>query len=174
MRVVAADGHVLQVGKRPSLQVVRGYGRVMYMVRPKGNVQLKYRSLTMSELMDFCSNITGEDFARLRSEVDAGAAPGALWKGVAGGTKIELYRVTSFTYLVTGLAPRALFFGQVELAGLLGMDGASILSRLVPVQDRWMEAFTRSPVFNAAFPSRFPSKEPDALVEWIVEHYPSP
>ncbi|HPC46436.1 MAG TPA: hypothetical protein PLW83_00205, partial [Deltaproteobacteria bacterium] len=42
---VSVNGHRLQIGKRPSLQVLPGYGRPMFQVRPKGRIQSKYRSL---------------------------------------------------------------------------------------------------------------------------------
>lgn len=168
-RGVKVNGHLLEIGKRPSLQVVRGYGRVMYQLRPYRQVNFKYRSFTKAEVMDFCSTITGEGFLGLRSSLEAGSGFTPAWKGKIGGRDVMVVKATHFSYLVTGLADKPLFLGQVELAKRLGMSDETVLSLIVPPQDRWLEILRSSQAMNASYPVQIAYGEGDALIAWLVQ-----
>ena len=60
MQAIKVNRHMLEIGKRPSLQVLKGYNHVMYQMRPYRQINLKFRNFTKAELMDFCTNITAD------------------------------------------------------------------------------------------------------------------
>ncbi len=164
---IRVNGHLLEIGKRPSLQVLKGYDQVLYQVRPYRQVNYKYRNFTMAEVMDFCTNVTGESFDNLRSSMDSGKGYTPIWKGKIKGGDITLVRVTRFSYLVAGLADKPLFMGQVELAKRLGMNDATVLQLLLPDQDRWLESFKAAPSMDTTYPVEFSRKDRDELIAWL-------
>ncbi|HNS91086.1 MAG: hypothetical protein BWZ01_01600 [Deltaproteobacteria bacterium ADurb.BinA179] len=164
---IRVNGHLLEIGKRPSLQVLKGYDRLMYQVRPYRQVNYKYRNFTGAEVMDFCTTITGESFDSLRSSMDSEKGYTPAWKGRIRGNDITLVRVSRFSYLVTGLAEKPLFMGQVELAKRLGMNDATVLQLVIPVQDRWLEGFKAAPAIEMTYPVQFSGKDRDELIAWL-------
>ncbi len=166
---IKVNGHLLEIGKRPSLQVIRGYGQVMYQMRPYRQVSYKYRNLTLAEVMDFCFNINNDSLEELRSAVDSGSGYKTAWKGNVMGKDIVVVRVTRFTYLITGLANKALFMGQVELAKRLGMSDQTILKVLIPVQYRWLDGVKSLPSIDSPFRDQSPDNVEDAFIEWLSE-----
>ncbi len=164
---IKVNGHLLEIGKRPSLQVVRGYGDVMYQARPYRQVNYKYRNFTRAEIMDFCSTRTGDSFEGLRTSVESGMGFNPAWKGKIKGSEITLVRVSRFSYLVKGLAEKPLFMGQVELAKRLGMNDATVLQLIIPVQDRWLMDFKAAPSMDLAYPIQFSKKDRDELIAWL-------
>jgi len=164
---IRVNGHLLEIGKRPSLQIVRGYDQVMYQVRPYRQVNYKYRNFTMAEVMDFCTTVTGESFDNLRSSMDSEKGYTPVWKGKIKGSDITLVRVTRFSYLVAGLAEKPLFMGQIELAKRLGMNDATVLQLLIPAQDRWLDGLKAAPSMDLTYPIQFPEKDRDELIAWL-------
>lgn len=167
IRGVKVNTHLLEIGKRPSLQIVRGYGQVMYLVRPYRQANLKFRNFTKAEVMDFCTNITDGAFQGLRSSMTSAPGPSPVWKGTHKGMNLLIVRVSRFTYLVAGLADRPVFMGQVELAKRLGMDNEKVLSAIIPAQDRWLEEFRSSPAFRASYPVQPFGDDQDQLIDWL-------
>lgn len=168
MRGVKVNGHFLNIGKRRSLQIVKGYDEVMYLVRPYRQVRVPSRSLTQAELLDFCTNITGAGFNELRSRLESGDQVPAEWEGRIKDKAIRIVKASMFSYLVSGLKEGPVFMTQVELAKRLGMDESYILTRLIPVQKRWYEEFLSSSSLQAPYPVRYIIPIQDELTAWLV------
>ncbi|HNY66859.1 MAG TPA: hypothetical protein PKM41_15625 [Deltaproteobacteria bacterium] len=164
---VRVNGHHLEIGKRPSLQILRGYDKVMFQVRPYRQVNYRYRNFTRAEVMDLCSTTTGKAFEDLRSTVESGAGYARAWKGTIRGSDVTVVRSSLFSYLVTGLAEKPLFMGQVELAKRLGMTDQTVLQLIIPAQDRWLEAVGTSASMDTAYPVQLPGNERDELIAWL-------
>jgi hypothetical protein len=170
IQTIRVDRHLLEVGKRPSLQILRGYDKVMYQVRPHRQIHLKYRNFTRPEVMDYCTNITGDGVEELRSGLLEGKDTSPVWKGSYRGKDVSLVRVTQFTYFVMGIADKPLFMGQVELAKRLGMSDPEVLRLIIPVQERWLDKFVADTVLKASYPVQYSENNPDELVEWLSVH----
>jgi len=164
---VRVNGHHLEIGKRPSLQILRGYDKVMFQVRPYRQVNYRYRNFTRAEVMDLCSATTGTAFEDLRSTVESGRGYAHAWKGTIRGSDVTVVRSSLFSYLVTGLAEKPLFMGQVELAKRLGMTDQTVLQLIIPAQDRWLEAVGTSASMDTAYPVQLPGNERDELIAWL-------
>lgn len=164
---VRVNGHHLEIGKRPSLQIIRGYDKVMFQVRPYRQVNYRYRNFTRAEVMDFCSTITGNAFEDLRDSMDSGRGYTPAWQGKIRGNDITLVRVSLFSYLVSGLSEKPMFMGQVELAKRLGMNDPSILQLIIPAQDRWLNDFMATPSIDKAYPIQLAGKDRDELIAWL-------
>ncbi|MFY9397497.1 MAG: hypothetical protein WAR22_03955 [Desulfomonilia bacterium] len=169
MRGIKVNGHFLDIGKRRSLQILKGYDEIMYLVRPHRNVRVQPRNLTRPEVLDFCTNITGPGFQELRSRVESGTPPSAEWEGTIGGRPLRIVKASMFGYFITGLHDTPIFMTQVELARRLGMDEALILSRLIPVQKRWYEEFTSSGSQDTRYPLQYIIPMGDELTNWLNE-----
>lgn len=167
MRGVKINGHFLDIGKRRSLQIVKGYDEVMYLVRPYRQVRVFPRSLTQAELLDFCTNITGAGFDELRSRLESGDQVAAEWEGRIEGKAVRIVKASMFSYLVSGLMERPIFMTQVELAKRLGMAEPHILTRLIPVQKRWYEEFLLSSALQAPYPVHYIIPIEDELTAWL-------
>jgi len=167
IQAIKVNRHILEIGKRPSLQVLKGYDHVMYQMRPYHQINLKYRNFTKAELMDFCTNITADTLERLRATIASGTGFSPAWKGAIKGRKVEIIRVSQFSYLVAGLADKPLFMGQVDLAKRLGMDDATVLRTLIPLQDAWLEKFKSDVSMDKFYPVVFLGNSPDNLIEWL-------
>lgn len=167
IQAIKVNRHILEIGKRPSLQVLKGYDHVMYQMRPYHQINLKYRNFTKAELMDFCTNITADGLERLRATIASGTGFSPAWKGAIKGRKVEIIRVSQFSYLVAGLADKPLFMGQVDLAKRLGMDDATVLRTLIPLQDAWLEKFKSDVSIDKSYPMVFLGNSPDNLIEWL-------
>jgi hypothetical protein len=167
MQAVKVNRHMLEIGKRPSLQVLKGYNHVMYQMRPYRQINLKFRNFTKAELMDICTNITADGLEKLRASIASGAGVSPVWKGVMKARTIEIIRVTQFSYLVIGFTDKPLFMGQVDLAKRLGMDDATVLSSLIPLQDSWLEKFRSDVSIDKPYPVGFLSNPRDSLIEWL-------
>lgn len=169
MRGVKVNGHFLDIGKRRSLQIVKGYGEVMYLVRPYRQVRVLPRSLTQAELLDFCTNITGAGFGELKSRLESGEQATTEWEGRIEGKVIRIVKASMFSYLVSGLQERPVFMTQVELAKRLGMAEPHILTRLIPVQKRWYEEFLSSSSLQTLYPVHYIIPLGDELTAWLDE-----
>jgi hypothetical protein len=167
MQAIKVNRHMLEIGKRPSLQVLKGYNHVMYQMRPYRQINLKFRNFTKAELMDFCTNITTDALEKLRALIVSGKGFSPAWKGAIKGHKVEIVRATQFSYLVIGLADKPLFMGQVDLAKRLGMDDAAVLSSLIPLQDSWLDKFKSDVTMNKPYPVGFLGISRDNLIEWL-------
>ncbi len=169
MRGVKVNGHFLDIGKRRSLQIVKGYDEVMYLVRPYRQVRVLPRSLTQAELLDFCTNITGGGFSELKSRLESGDQVTTEWEGRIEGKVIRIVKASMFGYLVSGLKESPVFMTQVELAKRLGMAEPHILTRLIPVQKRWYEEFLSSSALQALYPVHYIIPIEDELTAWLSE-----
>jgi hypothetical protein len=167
MQSIKVNRHMLEIGKRPSLQVLKGYNHVMYQMRPYRQINLKFRNFTKAEIMDFCANITSDGLENLRASLSSGKGPAPAWEGVIKGRKVAIVRVTQFSYLISGLAEKPLFMGQVDLAKRLGMDDAAVLSRLIPLQDDWLAKFKSDVSLAKPYPIGFLGNTRDSLIEWL-------
>lgn len=167
MQAIKVNRHMLEIGKRPSLQVLKGYNHVMYQMRPYRQINLKFRNFTKAELMDFCTNITADSLENLRASIASGKGFSPVWKGTIKGRKVEIVRVTQFSYMVTGMSDKPLFMGQVELAKRLGMDDAIVLSSLISLQDSWLEKFKSDVSMDKPYPVVFLGDSRDNLIEWL-------
>ena len=167
MQAIKVNRHMLEIGKRPSLQVLKGYNHVMYQMRPYRQINLKFRNFTKAELMDFCTNITADSLENLRASIASGKGFSPVWKGTIKGRKVEIVRVTQFSYIVTGLADKPLFMGQVDLAKRLGMDDAIVLSSVISLQDSWLEKFKSDVSMDKPYPVFFLRDSHDNLIEWL-------
>ena len=167
MQAIKVNRHMLEIGKRPSLQVLKGYNHVMYQMRPYRQINLKFRNFTKAELMDFCTNITADSLENLRASIASGKGFSPVWKGTIKGRKVEIVRVTQFSYMVTGMSDKPLFMGQVELAKRLGMDDAIVLSSLISLQDSWLEKFKSDVSMDKPYPVGFLGDSRDNLIEWL-------
>lgn len=155
MRGIKVNGHFLEIGKRRALQILPGYRGVLYQMRPYRQIQYKARNLTRAEIVDMCFTISSADLAALRGKID-GIAP--VWTGTHASATIRIYRATLFTYVVTGLGAKPIYIAQVELAKRLGMSANEIIAQIVPIQEAWLQSFTK----KAA-----PPQVPDALIAWL-------
>jgi hypothetical protein len=167
MQAIKVNRHTLEIGKRPSLQVLKGYEHVMYQMRPYRQINLKFRNFTKAELMDFCTNITADGLESMKASIASGRWFTPVWKGAIKGRKVEIMRVTQFSYLVTGLADKPLFMGQVDLAKRLGMGDTFVLSSLIPLQDSWLGKFKSDVSMDKPYPVGFLGNSRDNLIEWL-------
>jgi hypothetical protein len=167
MRCVKVNQHLLEIGKRPSVQVIKGYNKIMFQMRPYRQVHFKFRNLTKAEAMDFCTNITADGLEDLRAKVASGKGFTPIWEGRIQGGRITVVRVTMFSYLITGLADKPVFMGQVELAKRLGMDDATLLNLIIPAQDRWLQDLSTNPSMDSSYPLQYLTSSRDELVEWL-------
>jgi len=164
---IKVNGHLLEIGKRPSLQIVRGYNQVMYQMRPYHQVNYKYRNFTKAEVVDFCIHTTGSAFDDLRKLIDSGGGYTPAWKGKIRGKETTIVPVTMFTYFIIGLAEKPLFWGQVELAKRLGMNDIAVLKMIIPDQERWLDEFRENKTMKRAFSEKSSAEWKDVLIEWL-------
>jgi len=122
MRGLKVNQHLIEIGKRPSMQIIEGYDKIMYQMRPYRQVHFKFRNFTKAEVMDFCTNITADGLEDLRAKIASGKGFTPAWQGKIQGSTVAIVKVTMFSYLVTGLADKPVFMGQVELAKRLGIN----------------------------------------------------
>ena len=169
MRGVKVNGHFLDIGKRRSLQIIKGYDEIMYLVRPYRQVRVLPRNLTQAELLDFCTNITGAGFSELRSRLESGDQVTTEWEGRVEGKTIRIVKASMFSYFVSGLQERPVFMTQVELAKRLGMTEPHILTRLIPVQKQWYEKFLSSGSLKTLYPVNYIIPIGDELTAWLGE-----
>lgn len=169
MRGVKVNGHFLDVGRRRSLQVLKNYNDEMFIIRPYREINLQTRNLTRPELLDFCTNITGDELEELRGNLTAGKDVARTWSGIVSEQKVELIKITMFSYLVLGLSHKPILVSQVDLANKLGMDDEQILTRLIPGQKRWYSEFITSSSMNRAYPFKFTMPMKDGLIAWLQE-----
>jgi hypothetical protein len=166
-RGIRVNGHVLEIGKRPSMQVLQGYPGIMYQMRPYRQANLMYRNCTKPEVVDFCTGITGRAYGDLRRYVGAQGGPAPVWKGTMKKVPVTLWRVTRFTYLADGLAGKHVFMGQAELAKRLGMDDEQVMKTIVPAQDRWLQELRKGPDMRRFVPVQEAGPVKDELVAWL-------
>jgi len=165
MRGIKVNNHFLEIGKRPSLQILKPYDHMFYMMRPYRKVRLIPRNMTKAEVVDFCLGITGDGFIKLKSQVPGPDYP-VVWTGKAKGREIKIRKVTLFTYIVYGLRDRPLFISQVELAKRLGIADQEIMKAIIPVQNAWYSRFmNKVNSVGSSFPS-LPHAE-DALIAML-------
>lgn len=167
MRGVKVNGHLLEIGKRPSLQILKEYDKPMYLMRPYRQVRLITRSLTKAEVLDFCTNVSREDFEGLKAQVESGKDITAAWSGDIEGKNIRMIKATLFSYLVLGFSEKPVFLTQVELAKRVGMKEELILSRIIPIQQKWYDEFTSSPSSHSPYPVKYIPPIQDELVTWL-------
>lgn len=167
LRGIKVNGHLLDIGKRPSLQILKGYGKPMYLMRPHRQVRLKTRNLTKPEVLDFCTNINGQAFEDLKSSAASGEGIAAAWEGNIEGRAVRIIKTTLFSYLVYGLSDKPMFINQVELAKRLGMTEELILSHIVPAQHRWYDELGASPFLNYSYPVKYLPPVKDELLAWL-------
>jgi len=169
MRGVKVNGHFIELGKRPSLQILKDYDEYMFIMRPYRQVKLKTRSLTRPEVFDFCTNTTAAGLDELRAKVDKGKGYTQAWTGTLDNQKVEIIKATLFSYLVVGLSDKTIFITQVELAKRLGMDDARILERIIPQQEQWYEQFISSESAGKTYPLKYTLPIRDQLIAWLEE-----
>lgn len=169
MRGIKINGHFLEIGKRPSLQILKGYEENMFIMRPYRQVKKRTRNLTRPEVFDYCTNISGTDFDDLQSKLTQGEGYTPAWNGKIKNQTVELIKTTMFSYLVTGLNDKPIFITQVELAKRLGMDEAEILKRIIPVQKRWYSEFVASSSMDKPYPTTYTKPIRDELIAWLDE-----
>lgn len=164
LRGIKVNGHFLDVGKRPSLQILKGYGKPMYLMRPHRQVRLKTRNLTKPEIVDFCTNISGNAFENLKAMAASGKGATVAWTGRIEGKTVRIIKPTLFSYLVYGLSGKPMFITQVELAKRLGMTEDFILSHIIPVQQKWYDELAVSPLFKSSYPVEYLPPVEDELL----------
>ena len=164
---IKVNGHLLEIGKRPSLQIVRGYNQVMYQMRPYHQVNYKYRNFTKAEVVDFCIHTTGSAFDDLRKLIESGGGYTPAWKGRIRGKETAIVPVTMYTYFIIGLAEKPLFMGQVELAKRLGMENDFILANLIKAQDQWIIDIKGNSSLYGSFINNSSRNEKDILIQWL-------
>jgi hypothetical protein len=169
MRGIKINGHFLEIGKRPALQILKGYEDYMYLMRPYRQVKKRTRNLTGPEVFDFCTNVTGDDFDDLQSKVVSGKGYTPAWNKKINNQTVELIKTSLFSYLVTGLSGKPIFITQVELAKRLGMDEAKILERIIPVQKSWYSELAASSSMDKPYPSKYTTPMRDELIAWLDE-----
>jgi hypothetical protein len=167
MRGLKVNQHLIEIGKRPSMQIIEGYDKIMYQMRPYRQVHFKFRNFTKAEVMDFCTNITADGLEDLRAKIASGKGFTPAWQGKIQGSTVAIVKVTMFSYLVKGLADKPVFMGQVELAKRLGMDDPTILSLIIPAQERWLQGFSTSPSMDSPYPLQFLTNSRDEFIEWL-------
>ncbi len=170
MRGIKVNGHFLELGVRPSVQILKDYNDVMFLMRPYREIQLQTRNLTRPEVFDFCTNITGADLEALRAQVLSGKGYTTAWSGKICRQKIELVKATMFSYLVKGLSDKQIFITQVELAKRLNMDDDLILDRLIPAQRQWYSELLSSSAMDKPYPVQYLTPMQDELIKWIDEN----
>ncbi|HOS97948.1 MAG TPA: hypothetical protein PLR71_13380 [Deltaproteobacteria bacterium] len=166
-RGVQVNGHVLEIGKRPSMQVLQGYPGVMYQMRPYRQANLMYRNFTKPEVVDFCTGITGRAYGDLRRYAGSQGGPAPVWKGTMKQGQVTLWRVTRFTYLADGLTGKHVFMGQVELAKRLGMDDDQVMKTIVPAQEQWLQELRKGPDMRRFVPVQEAGPVRDELLAWL-------
>ena len=174
MRGIKINGHFLELGKRPSLQILKKYDEYMFLMRPYRQIQLKTRNLTRPEVHDLCMNITGEGLEELREKVISRKGYTSAWSGNIDEQKIELIKATMFSYLVVGLSSKPVFITQVDLAKRLGMDEALIMKHIVSTQRRWFSELLSSQSMDKAYPCTFTLPLKDELITWLDEQKSTP
>jgi len=163
MRGIKINQHLLNIGKRPSLQILGDFERPFYLVRPYRKINLIPVNMTKAEVIDFCLNISGDEFNTLKDRVNSKKDIGPVWRGRVKDYNIEIVRITSFNYFVYGLKNRPLFVSQVELSKKLGMTDREIIGRIIPIQDQWYAGFVST--LDISSPLRQPSR--DELIAWL-------
>jgi len=163
MRGIKINQHLLNIGKRPSLQILKGYERPFYIVRPYRKINLIPLNMTKAEVVDFCLDISGNEFNILKDRVISKKDIGPVWRGRVKDYNIEIVRITSFSYFVYGLKNRPLFVSQVELSKRLGMTDSEIIGRIIPIQDQWYAGFVST--LDTSSPLSQPSR--DELIAWL-------
>lgn len=171
MRGIKVNKHLLEIGKRPSLQIVQGYGELMYLMRPYRQIQYKARNLTKAEVVDFCTNITGGDLDVLRARVAEGKDVQAAWEGRIQNQDVTIVKATQFTYVVSGLIDKPILISQVEFAKRLGMDDPTVLSRIIPSQEMWLKEFLSSTYVDSPYPVQYILPMNDVLIEWVKDTF---
>ena len=166
-RGIKVNGHLLEIGKRPSLQVLPGYTEHLYLVRPYRKVTLKPRNLTRYEVVDLCLNISGEELERRREESRTGRGGLPVWSGTLAGRPVAIQRVSMFTYLVSGLDNKTLLISQLELAKRIGMPDGLILSRIVSTQKAWYASLTVRQGGSIGLKHTHLPSIRDALIDWL-------
>ncbi len=166
MRGLKVNGHMLEIGKRPALQIIKDYDEHLYQLRPYRKALIKPRNMTRYEVMDFCINVTGQEYGEMREALSDGKTLPAVWEGPA----VRMIRVSLFSYLVDGLSEKPVFIAQTELAKRLGIEDEVILARIVPAQKRWYAALmNRKNIVDSPFPAEFRPALRDELVELLGE-----
>ncbi len=163
MRALSVNGHMLELGKRPALQILKDYDEHFYQMRPYRKVNVSARKLTRYEVWDYCNNVTGSEIDQLRVAVDAGKVQNPLWQD----GKLQIYRVSLFNYLVTGLSEHTLYMPQVELAQRMGMSDQDILRLVVPAQKRWHQVYVSQLQPDQVLPVVFKPMLRDELINWL-------
>lgn len=174
MQGIKINGHFLELGKRPSLQILKDYDEYMFLMRPYRQIQLQTRNLTRPEVHDFCMNITGEGLEELREKVISRKGFTQAWSGSVNGQKIELIKATMFSYLVVGLSSKPIFITQVDLAKRLCMDEARIMRCIVSTQRQWFSELMSSQSMNKTYPCTFTLPLKDELITWLDEQKSAP
>ena len=169
MRGVKVNGHFLEMGKRPSLQILKDYHEYMFLMRPYRQIQLQTRNLTRAEVHDFCMNITGEGLEELREKVISRKGYTSAWSGSIDGQKIELIKATMFSYLVVGLSDKPIFITQVDLAKRLGMDDKMIMKHIITVQRQWFSELLSTQSMDKPYPITYMIALRDELITWLDE-----
>ncbi len=169
MRGIKVNGHFLEIGKRPSLQILKNYNKPMYLLRPYRQVRLLTRSLTKAEVLDFCMNVSKKDFEGLKAQVESGKNVTVAWSGSIEGRDVRLIKATLFSYLVLGISEKPVFLTQVELAKRFGMKEDLILSRIIPIQQKWYDELASSRSIDSPYPVRYIPPIQDELVAWLGE-----
>ena len=162
MRGVKFNGHFLEIGKRRALQILPGYKNVFYQVRPYRQIRYRPRNMTRAEIADMCLSISGQELETLKKD---GIKQKPGWQGRIEGRTVSILRITRFTYMVSGLADKTQYIGQVELAKRLGMTEGEILTGIIPLQTTWLKSVEESanqPVSGLILP-----EVPDRIVIWL-------
>ena len=174
MQGIKINGHFLELGKRPSLQILKNYDEYMFLMRPYRQIQMKTRNLTRPEVHDFCMNIKGEGLEELREKIISRKGYTQAWSGSLNGQKIELIKATMFSYLVVGLSSKPIFITQVDLAKRLGMDESMIMRCIVSTQRQWFSELLSSQSMDKPYPSTFTLPLKDELITWLDEQKSTP
>lgn len=170
MRGIKVNRHFLEIGKRPSMQILKGYDEHMYLVRPYRGTSLRPRNMTKPEVMDRCITLSGQELEDFRAKLDTSMDLKSDWEGAVEGNPIKIFKAGDFNYIVIGLNIKPIFIAQLELAKRLGMEENVILSRIIPVQNRWYQNLLSSPAMEAGFPISSTQAEKDELFDWLDEH----
>lgn len=165
MRPIDINGHRVEIGKRPALQVLPGYDEHLYLVRPYREVYKQTRSLTRAEMVDFLVNVRSDELEDLRVRAGEGTlAP--VWTGRLDDKDLRIYRVSMYTYLLQGLSDHVLLISQVALAVRVGMPTQEILTTIVPEQRRWYGEWLERAARGDAPMTYLPARD-DMLFIWL-------
>jgi len=170
MRGIKVNRHFLEIGKRPSMQILKGYDEHMYLVRPYRKTRLRPRNMTMPEVMDRCITLSGHELEDFRAKINTSMDLSPDWEGDLSGNMIKIFKAGNFNYIVIGLNIKPIFIAQLELAKRLGMEENVILLRIIPAQKRWYQDLLSSPGMKSEFPISATPAEKDELFDWLDEH----